>query len=213
MSADEHPDGLTCLIADDHPAILTAASRVLTDHGVTVIGTASRGDEALEKIERRRPAVAVVDLRMDGIDGIELTRRLRRAAPATSVLIYTGVGRRADVDEALAAGAGGFILKDAPLTELVRAVRSVAGGHTYVDAVLAGRIASHAHEDGRAVLTPRETEVLRHLANGLRAEEIGAELHLSPLTVQTHVRKAMARLGARTRTQAVAEALRQGLIS
>ena len=115
--------------------------------------------------------------------------------------------------EALDAGARGFVLKEAPLPDLVRAVETVAHGGSYVDPVLAGVIAS-AEAAGRIPkVTQREREILRLLADGLTNEEIGKELFISPETVRTHVRKAMAKLDADTRTQAVATALRQSLIA
>jgi DNA-binding NarL/FixJ family response regulator len=206
-------DQITCLVADDHPAVVEAVSDVLGEHGIVVTAKARDGEEALEKIEAERPAVALLDVRMPRLDGIEVARRAARSTPETAVILYTAFGDRALLTEALDAGARGFVLKEAPLAEVVRAVELVAAGKTYVDPVLAGVLSSSAATDKILNLTQREREVLRLLADGHANEEIGKRLFISSETVRTHVRKAMAKLDADTRTQAVATALRQSLIS
>jgi DNA-binding NarL/FixJ family response regulator len=203
----------TCYVADDHPAVVQAVVDYLVAHGVDVVGQARDGDEALEGIERLKPAVAVLDLRMPHMTGIEVARRTGRSAPQTAVILYTAYGERALLTEALDAGARGFVLKEAPLAEVLRAVELVAGGRTYVDPVLAGVLSSSAAADTSLKLTQRERDTLRLLADGHSNEEIGKRLFISPETVRTHVRKAMAKLDADTRTQAVATALRQSLIA
>jgi DNA-binding NarL/FixJ family response regulator len=203
---------ITCVIADDHPAMLTAVTDVLIKSGVDVVGRASDGQDALEQIEAKQPRVALVDIRMPRLSGIELAKRAGVVAPNTSIVFYTAHGDRALLSEALDVGARGFVLKEAPLPDLVRAVERVAAGEAYVDPVLAGILVS-AQSDKVPSLTQREREVLRLLADGLSNQEIGKSLFISPETVRTHVRKAMAKLEADTRTQAVAKALRQSLIS
>lgn len=204
---------VTCVVADDHPAVLEAVAEFLTQGGVQVVGQALDGEEALEQIETRRPEVALIDVRMPRLGGIELARRAQRSATGTAILLYTGYGDRALLTEALDAGVRGFVLKEAPMDDLLRAVRAVSAGGTYVDPVLAGAIATTSTGSALPELTRREREVLRLLADGLANEEIGKQLFISPETVRTHVRKAMAKLDADTRTQAVARALRARLIA
>jgi DNA-binding NarL/FixJ family response regulator len=201
------------LVADDHPAMVEAICDTLAGEGIEILGRAVDGEEALAKIEKRRPSVAVIDLRMPRISGIEATRRLARTAPDTAVVLYTAYGDRALLTEAIDAGARGFVLKEAPLADLVRAVQLIADGGSYVDPVLAGALATADAAAHLPALTQRERDVLRLLADGLTNEEIGAQLFISPETVRTHIRKAMAKLEADTRTQAVATALRQSLIA
>ena len=203
----------SCLVADDHPAMVEAICEVLAEHGIEVAGRARDGDEALSKIETRKPDVAVVDLRMPRLSGVEIARRAGRSAPETGILLYTAYGERALLTEAMDAGARGFVLKEAPLDDLVRAIETVAQGGTYVDPVLAGVLASTDASGSLPTLTQRERDVLRLLADGLSNEEIGKRLFISPETVRTHIRKAMDKLDADTRTQAVATALRQSLIA
>ena len=204
----------TCLIADDHPAVVEAVADVLGEHGIEIAGRARDGRDAVEQIELRKPRVAILDLRMPpGMSGIEVARHVARSVPETAVILYTAFGDRALLTEALDAGARGFVLKEAPLAEVVRAVELVAAGRTYVDPVLAGVISSSAATEKMKNLTQRERDVLRLLADGMSNEEIGKALFISPETVRTHVRKAMAKLEADTRTQAVATALRQSLIA
>ena len=207
------PQRITCLVADDHPAMVEAICDTLEEEGIEIVGRAVDGEEALSKIETRRPDVAVIDLRMPRVSGIETARRIARASPETGVVLYTAYGDRALLTEAIDAGARGFVLKEAPLADLVRAVRLVAEGGTYVDPVLAGALATASVAATLPSLTQRERDVLRLLADGHSNEEIGKELFISPETVRTHVRKAMAKLEADTRTQAVATALRQSLIA
>lgn len=204
---------IAVLVADDHPAVVEAVCDVLEESGVAVAGRARDGQEAIEKIEALQPQVALLDLRMPGHSGIEVARRVARSSPDTAVILYTAFGDRALLTEALDAGARGFVLKEAPLAEVVRAVELVASGRTYVDPVLAGVLSSSAATEKMGKLTQRERDVLRLLADGLSNEEIGKTLFISPETVRTHVRKAMAKLDADTRTQAVATALRQSLIA
>jgi DNA-binding NarL/FixJ family response regulator len=203
---------VTCVVADDHPAVLEAVSEFLIQGGIEIVARARDGEEALEKIEQRKPDVALVDVRMPKLDGIELARQAHKLSPDTGIVLYTGYGDRAQLTEALDAGVRGFVLKEAPMDDLLRALHSVAEGGTYVDPVLAGALASSM---GSKVpqLTQRERDVLRLLADGLANEEIGKRLFISAETVRTHVRKAMDKLDADTRTQAVARALRDQLIS
>jgi DNA-binding NarL/FixJ family response regulator len=203
---------ISCLVADDHPAVLEAVCEFLEAGGITVVGRARDGEEALEKLELRRPAVALVDVRMPRVGGIELARRAARSTPDTAILLYTGYGDRALLTEALDAGVRGFVLKEAPMEDLVRAIETVAAGGSYVDPVLAGTLAA-ASVETIPQLTQREREVLRLLADGLTNEEMGKRLFISAETVRTHIRKAMAKLDADTRTQAVAKALRQHVIA
>jgi DNA-binding NarL/FixJ family response regulator len=203
---------VTAVVADDHPAVLEAVAGYLQAGGVDVIGRAQDGEEALALIERRRPQVVLADLRMPKLGGIELARRLKHARIDVPVLLYSGYGDRALLIEALDVGVEGFVLKEAPLEDLLRAVQIVAEGGTYVDPVLAGSLAASAG-DRTPQLTQRERDVLRLLADGLSNDEIGKRLFISGETVRTHVRKAMDKLGADTRTQAVAVALRDHLIS
>lgn len=204
---------ITCVVADDHPAMLAALAEILDRNGIRVLGRAQDGEDALDQIEALKPLVALVDIRMPRLSGIEVANRAAAVSPETSVVFYTAYGDRALLSEALDAGARGFVLKEAPLTDLVRAVERVAAGETYVDPVLAGILVSAQMTAKLPTLTQREREVLRLLADGHANEEIGKRLFISPETVRTHVRKAMTKLEADTRTQAVATALRQSLIS
>ena len=205
--------GLRCFVADDHPAIVDAISRFLAgEDGIEIVGTAGSGADAVDRMLELQPDVAIVDVQMPRAGGIEVARRLVTAGSPTRVIIYTGYAERALVLEAIDAGAAGFVLKESPLSDLVRAVRTVADGRTYVDPVLAGVLASPDATARIPGITKREREVLRLLADGMRNEQIARELTISPLTVRTHIEKAMQKLEADTRTQAVANALRMSLI-
>lgn len=205
---DNANDVLTCVVADDHPAVLAAAAEALRSNGIEVVGEARDGAEALAKIERLRPRIAILDARMPELDGIEVTRRAAAAAPGTSVVIFSGFADARLLDDALAAGARGVVVKDAPLADLVRAVELVAAGHTYVHPEVTARGLPAATTG----LTQRERDVLGLVANGLTNTDIAGRLAISSETVQTHVRKAMAKLQAESRTEAVAKALRLALI-
>jgi two-component system response regulator DesR len=203
--------GITCIVADDHPPIIDCLTRHLTAAGFTIVATAQDGESALAAIGSHQPAVCVADVRMPKLDGLELARRAASAAPETAVLLYSGVADKGLVSDALDAGARGFALKDAPLDDLSRAIDTVAKGGLYVDPVLAAALASRRTDDRKA-LSEREREVLRLLAEGGSYAEIGSALFLSPDTVRAHAQRAMTKLGARTRTQAVAVALREAVI-
>jgi DNA-binding NarL/FixJ family response regulator len=205
--------GFRCLVADDHPAIVDAVSRFLEQaEQVELVGRARDGQQALRLINELTPDVAVLDIRMPAISGIEIARQLWAAGASTMVILYTADAERSVVLEALDAGARGFLLKEAPLDDLIRAIEMVCAGGTYVDPALAGLLTGPRATDRLPALTKREREILRLLADGMRNERVALELSISPLTVRTHVKKAMDKLEADTRTQAVARALRESLI-
>ena len=200
-----------CLIADDHPALVTAVRSYLEEAGFDVVGAAAHGVDAVELAKAERPEVALVDFRMPRLGGVQLVEQLRVAVPDTRVLVYTADARDDDVSALLAAGAAGVILKEAPLVDLARALTTVLDGRPYVDPAYAGL--GLVGPSRRTELTERETDVLRLLAEGLSYDEIGGRLSISGETVRTHVRKACDRLNAGTSTQAVATALRLRLIT
>jgi len=203
----------TVVVADDHPAMLAAVAEILERNGFSVVGRAADGVQAVALIEEAQPTLAIVDVRMPRLGGIDVALRAASVSAGTAIVFYTAFGDRALLSEALDAGGRGFVLKEAPLSDLVRAVELVAAGETYVDPVLAGFLVSSDLAGGLPALTQREREVLRLLADGHANDEIGRRLHISAETVRTHVRKAMQKLEADTRTQAVATALRQSIIS
>lgn len=204
---------ITCVIADDHPPVLQFLSRYLSSNGITVTASTTDGDEALRKIELTRPTVAVLDARMPRRSGIDVLKGLAALGLPTRVILYTGHGDDALLSEALDFGVGGMLDKDAPLEDLVRAINVVADGGTYVDPAAAAALIDQRRRARDQVLTQREREVLRLLADGMTNDAMGAELSISPQTVRTHVQKAMEKLGATTRVQAVATALRESLIT
>jgi len=203
----------TCVIADDHPAVTHMIGCLLEERGYTIVASVPDGDRALLAIEEHRPDVAILDFAMPRQTGLDVARSAARTSPTTAILLYTGHGRDALLVEALAAGVRGLVLKHAPIADIVRAVDLVASGEIYVDPTLAAPLIAARTSRTKGELTHREREVLRLMADGMKNEQIGAELFISPQTVRTYVRKAMAKLGAANRTQAVASALRRSLIA
>ena len=205
--------GISCLVADDHPAVVEAVSDVLAAAGVRVVARARDGEEALALIGSAAPQVALLDLRMPRLSGIEVARALGRTGEAgTAVILYTAFGDRALLTEALDAGARGFVLKEAPLAEVVRAVELVSAGRTYVDPVLAGVISSSAATGKIVTLTQRERDVLRLLADGLDTAEIASSLAYSERTIKNIIHDVTTRLNLRNRSHAVAYAIKAGIV-
>jgi DNA-binding NarL/FixJ family response regulator len=188
---------------------VAAVSDFLESQGFEVVGRARDGVAAVADIRETKPDIALVDYRMPHLSGVELLQQIREAAPDTLIAVYTADSDRSIVASVFDAGAHALILKDAPLADLAQALKTISSGQHYVDPALAPVVLNGA--SSKPALTPRETEVLAHVADGLSHQEIGSRLSISPETVRTHVRKACERLHARTRTHAVATALRLGL--
>ena len=211
---------LRVLIADDQPLMRAGFRAVLEAAGdIDVVAEASTGEEAIQAATEHTPDVVLMDIRMPGMNGIEATRRL----PRQRVLILTTFGLDEYIIDALRAGASGFMLKDAPTQELVRAVRAVAAGDAVLSPAVtrqlldqvARRLPAAVSQTSEALtpLTDREQEVLRMLAAGLSNAEIAAALVVSDATVKTHVSNLLGKLGLRDRVQAVIYAYETGLIT
>ncbi len=182
-----------------------------------MVAEASNGAEAVSLVERHRPDVALLDIRMEEVDGLEAARRIRDLSPATSVVILTAYDDRRLVVEAVRAGARGYVLKARDADHLVRTVRLAAEGNMVIDPELVVAVTDELSErrgprQGESPLTPRELEILQLLAFGHTNRRIGEELFISPDTVKTHLEHIYQKLGANDRTAAVAEALRRRLI-
>jgi DNA-binding NarL/FixJ family response regulator len=200
---------IRCVLADDHPAVLTAVSDFLEEHNFTVVARCANGYSALESVRREQPAIAILDNRMPGKSGIELIEEILAVSAKTRVIIYTGEGTTEIAREVLAAGAHAILLKGAPLEDLLRALHAAAAGTPYVDPALVELPNVRAT---KIVITRREREVLQLLAEGHGQREIGTRLSIGTETVRAHLQKARKRLSAATTTQAVAEAMRLGLL-
>jgi DNA-binding NarL/FixJ family response regulator len=208
------------LVVDDERLVRAGLRAVLTAApGLTVVGEAADGAEAVAAARTLRPDVAVVDVRMPRVDGIEATRRLTRLEPAPAVLVLTTFDADEYVHAALRAGAAGFLLKDAPEERLVAAVRTVHTGASLLDPRVTVRlverltpVASPAATPSLARLTGRETEVLTAVATGASNEDVATLLGISEATVKTHVSRILAKLGLVTRVQAVVLAYETGLV-
>jgi len=204
----------TVVLADDQRVVregLATLLGLLPD--IEVLGTASDGEEAIALVERLRPDVVLMDLRMPRCDGVAATRRLREQGSKTHVVVLTTYADDRSVVEALRAGARGFLTKDAGAEDIERAIAAVVRG----DAVIDPAVQHHPVDAvaGRAELpdelTPREAEVLTLIAQGLSNGEIAARLFVSEATVKSHVNHLFAKTGVRDRAQAVSYAYRHGL--
>jgi DNA-binding NarL/FixJ family response regulator len=208
------------VIADDQPMMRAGFKAVLEATGdIQVVAEASNGEEAVRAAGEHRPDVVLMDIRMPEMDGIEATRRL----PRQRVLILTTFGLDQYIIEALRAGASGFLLKDAPTQEVVAAVRAVAAGDAVLSAAVTRQLLDQVarrlpapvsrHTQDLELLTEREQEVLRLLANGLSNAEIATALVVSEATVKSHVSRLLGKLGLRDRVQAVIYAYETRLIA
>jgi DNA-binding NarL/FixJ family response regulator len=211
------------VVADDHEVVRAGFAALLdTQPDFTVLGTAADGAEAVRTCRELRPDVVLMDVRMPGTDGIEATRQLTLDQQAPRVLILTTFDLDEYVFDALRAGASGFLLKDVTAEQLFDGVRVVASGDALLAPGVTRRLISEfarirplaaaAPPRSLAALTPRETEVLRLVAEGLSNTEIAARLVVTEDTVKTHVSRLLAKLGLRDRTQAVITAYESGLV-
>lgn len=202
---------LRVLVVDDHPVVregLRAVLEVRAD--CLVVGEAADGREGIERYERLRPDVAIVDIRLPGVGGIEVIAAIRRLDPDAKIIAMTSYSGDVELRRALDAGALGLLLKGAPGEEVAKAVRRVAEGRPYIarDAAEELRLGSDTPN-----LTEREGDVLELMAEGLRNQEIAEALRISLGTVKVHVNRILKKLDAVDRTEAVTRALRRGLIA
>ncbi|MEU9378437.1 response regulator transcription factor [Streptomyces sp. NPDC048255] len=215
------------LIADDEPMIRAGVRAVLaTDPGLTVVAEAADGRQAVELVQRHRPHVAVLDIRMPGTDGIEAAAEIRRTVPGTGVVMLTTFGEDEYILRALGEGATGFLIKSGEPEELTAGVRAVAEGAAYLSPKVAARVVAHLAAGGAGAragrrsaararvdtLTAREREVLAFLGSGLSNGQIARRLSLAEGTVKAHVSSILARLGVDNRAAAAVVAHEAGVV-
>ena len=222
MSAD--PRYVRIVVADDHQVVRAGFAGLLeTQPDFTVVGTAADGAEAVRICRDHEPDVVLMDVRMPGMDGIDATRQLTRSGTGgPRVLILTTFDLDQYVFDALRAGASVFLLKDVTAERLFEAVRVIAAGESLLAPAVTRRLISEVAalapkpdaplSPGLASLTPRETQVLRLVAEGLSNQEVAARLVVTDETVKTHVSRVLSKLGLRDRTQAVVAAYESGLV-
>ncbi|WP_460785159.1 response regulator [Microbacterium tumbae] len=207
MSGEEQP--IRLVVVDDQAMLRGALSALLDlEPDMRVVGSAGDGEEALRVVAATRPDVCLMDIQMPGADGIEATRAVRAANPATRVLIVTTFARPGYLRSALDAGASGFVVKDAPAEQLADAVRRVHAGLRVVDPALA----EASLFDGANPLSERERQILRLAADGRSAQAIAGEVYLSAGTVRNNLSAAIGKVGAENRAQAVRIAQDKGWI-
>lgn len=208
------------LIVDDHP-ILCQGLRALLKYydDIEVVGEAHTGEEAIACVDECEPDVVLMDIAMPGMNGIEATRRIRQEHPQTRVLVLTQHEERQYVIPVLQAGASGYLLKSALSSDLVTALRAVARGETFLYSPLSSvlveelqRYQAESPASGPASLTPREREILRHIAEGKTNVQIAAELSLSVKTVEWHRTNLMSKLDVHNAAELVRYALEHGLL-
>jgi DNA-binding NarL/FixJ family response regulator len=210
-------DDIRVVVVDDHDLFRRGLRELLEEQGIRVVGEASDGAEAVRLATHAMPDVLVMDLNMPRLSGVEATRRLATAAPAVRVLVLTISADDDDVLDAIEAGASGYLLKDASISQIAAGVRAAADG----EALLSPRIATHIlrrirsgseGEIERADLSERELQVLRLMAQGRENAEIAESLVISPRTVKNHISSILAKLHMENRIQAAVYAVRRGIV-
>lgn len=220
-----HTPGTACaetqvLLVDDHEMMREALRTLIEAHeGVSVVGEASDGRQAVEAVERLKPDVVVMDIWLPRLSGIAATKEILRREPSTKVVILSQHERRSFVEDALRAGASGYVVKSGSCRQLIEAIESVVRGRSYIaPAVTDHLVGAIAHggqprQAGLALLTEREREVLQRIAEGLGSKEIAADLHLSQRTVESHRANLMRKLDVHKVSGLVRVAIREGLVA
>jgi two-component system response regulator DegU len=210
---------IRALIVDDHPVTREGLRTLLElsgDDAVVVVGEASSGEEAVAQVLQLEPDVVFMDVRMPGISGIEATKQIRKANPGTKVILITIDESRGAISEAIQAGVSGYLLKDASADALLDAARQAIEGRAVIHPQLTKTFIEEVqHADEAPTTTPlskREREILQMVANGSTTKEVARDLGISPHTVKTHLERIFEKLGANDRAQAVAIAIRTGLV-
>ncbi|MCR4393392.1 MAG: response regulator transcription factor [Dehalococcoidales bacterium] len=204
------------IIADNHPAFREGLCRLLSDEKeIEVVGQAGDGEEAVNLARELKPDVAIVDVAMPKMSGIEATKHIKESSPETAVLIVSAFNYQTYILASLRAGAAGYLTKDTPIRELITAVRLAHAGDGIIDRNAANNIIRHLISDkngkkGNLDLYPREIEVLKLTARGMRNKEIARELNISERTVQAHLSNIFSKLEVDSRTEAVLQALKEG---
>jgi two-component system nitrate/nitrite response regulator NarL len=220
-SADPRPASggfgkVSVFVADDHPLYRQAVVAVLDEHpGMEVVGVGADAREAMAAIAELRPDVALLDMKMPG-SGIAVVRWIREARLGTHVVFLSGYTGAREVYAAVSAGARGYVTKDAPGPTIHEAILTVARGATWFSPTAEASLVSAVRDRGdaaRVYLTDRERQILQLVSEGRSNAEVGGALHLSPETIKSHLRTIFEKLGATDRTSAVAQALRQSLIT
>lgn len=206
------------LLADDHVLVREGTRRLLErEEDLKVVGEAGDGEEAVELVERLKPDVALIDIAMPKLNGIEATKKIKALSPSTAVLILTAYDDDQYIFTLLEAGAAGYLLKDVRSTQLIEAIREVYAGESVLHPAIARKVVSRfaragekGGESGLDQLTGRELEVLKLAAKGMTNTDIARELSLSVRTVQNHLSNVFSKMGVGSRTEAVLHALRKG---
>ena len=202
---------ISILIVDDHPVVCSGLTSMLSGYKqLEVVGSAASGEEALTLIEQSHPRILLLDLRMPGMDGIGVLRALKRLTAPPRVIILTSFEKDEDIYRAIREGAHGYLLKDATESEMIAAISIVDSGKRYIPRHIAARLADRMM---RADLTGRELQILELVARGSTNKEIAKELSISDNTVRHHVISIMNKLEVSDRTEAVATAIRKGILS
>jgi DNA-binding NarL/FixJ family response regulator len=206
------------LIVDDHPVTRDGLRAALAiDEAIEVVGEASTGEEAIEMLDATRPDVIFMDVRMPGIGGIEATRRIHDIQPEAKVILFTIDESRGAISDAIQAGVSGYLLKDSSADELLNAARMAVEGKAVLHPKLTKTFIEEAQMAGDkdtvdAPLSKRETEILQKVAYGATTKAVADDLGISPHTVKTHLERIFEKLGANDRAQAVAIAIRRGIV-
>jgi len=207
---------VTVIVGDDHPMYREGVVRAMKETGrIQVLAEVGDGRAALEAIREHKPAVALLDYRMPELDGLAVVTAVARDELDTRVLLLSATEDPATVYEALSAGAAGYLTKESDRDEIVAAVISCAKGGGYVPPSMAGGLANELKQrarGGATLLSPREAEVIKLIAEGHSVPDIAKQLHLAPTTVRTHVQRLYEKLGVSDRGAAVAEAMRRRLV-
>nr|WP_062335845.1 response regulator transcription factor [Herbidospora sakaeratensis] len=201
------------MIVDDHPVVREGLRGMIDgNEGITVVGEAGSGDEAVVRARELTPDVVLMDLRMPGGDGVGATSRILAGQPGARVIVLTTYETDQDIVRAVEAGAAGYLLKDTSRADLLGAIKAAARGETVLSPSVATRLVTRMRAPVIESLSPRETEVLSLVARGLTNAEIGRELFISETTVKTHLLRVFGKLGVSDRTAAVTTALNRGLL-
>ena len=208
---------IRALIVDDHPVTRDGLRTALElSDEVSIVGEARTGEEAIDREEDLGPDVVLMDVRMPGIGGIEATRKIRQVSPDTRVILFTVDESRNAISEAIQAGVSGYLLKDASAEELVDAAKHAIEGkaviHPQLTRAFIEEVQLAEKRPDVAPLSKRETEILQKVAYGATTKEVARDLDISPHTVKTHLERIFEKLGANDRAQAVAIAIRTGIV-